>query len=261
MNCKEVENNIVGYIEGVLPEKDAVLMQKHISVCEICTELFKKTEEILNALESVPEAVPSKKLRTSFYSMLEEEKQLQPEVISLETKSKVSWKTAFQIAASIVFLFAGYTFGTYTMRQNSKQEIVNLIKETTVLKQDMLLAMIDNRSPSKRIKAVNITEEFVKPNAKVLEALINRMQYDSNSNVRLAAAEAIAKFTESEKVKTALISALSSEKNPSIQIEIIHILVKIQDKRAIEPMKKLLEEPETPNYVKEQVNAGIAHLI
>ena len=76
-----------------------------------------------------------------------------------------------------------------------------------------MLAMIENQSPSKRIQAVSFTENFIKPDVKILEALIERMQYDGNINVRLAAAEALSEFPESDIVKEAFIEALKTQKN------------------------------------------------
>ena len=52
---------------------------------------------------------------------------------------------------------------------------------------------------------------------KILKALIERMQYDSNSNVRSSAVEALSKFTDYELVRTSLIEALTAEKDSSIQ--------------------------------------------
>jgi HEAT repeat protein len=87
------------------------------------------------------------------------------------------------------------------------------------------------------------------------------MQFDTNINVRLAAAEALAKYSDIEMVKTAFIDALSTEKDPSLQIAIIHFLVKTQEKRALDPMQKLLEQPDTPDYVKAEVNSGMSQII
>ena len=125
----------------------------------------------------------------------------------------------------------------------------------------MILATIENQSPSKRIQAGSFTENFVKPDAKILEALIERMQYDGNMNVRLAAVESLSEFPESDVVKDAFIKALTTQKNPSLQIAIIQFLVKIQEKRAIKPMQELLEQSEMPNFVKEKVNSGISKII
>ena len=57
-----------------------------------------------------------------------------------------------------------------------------------------------------------------------------------------------------------MIKSLETEKVPTMQIELIQILAKIQEKRALEPMKKLLNNEETPAYVKQELEYNIASL-
>jgi hypothetical protein len=261
INCTEIENKVVDYIDGSLSEKESALIKKHIAGCNTCKEVYEETNSLMNSFVNEPIAKPSEKLKTSFEQMLAKEKKAQSKVIPLHSNKKNSFKGMLQIAASVAILFTGYLIGGYQESQNTQQEIASFQNEQKQLKENMLLAMIDNSSPSKRIKAVNYTEELTTPDTKILEALINRMQNDSNSNVRLSAAEALSKFTDSELVRVSLIETLSTEKSPSIQIEIIQILVQIQEKRALDPMKKILEQPEAPDYLKTQVNIGIAKLI
>ena len=158
-------------------------------------------------------------------------------------------------------LFLGYFTGTFTTKKDASEEIAALKTQTIELKENMMLAMMDNTSASKRIQAVNYSEEFEQPDEKITNALIDRMHYDTNINVRLAAAEALSKYSESESVKKAFIDALSTEKDPSLQIAIIQFLVQTQEKRALDSMQKLLDQPETPDYVKAEVSSGMSQII
>jgi len=261
MNCTNIENKLVDYIDGSLSIEEANAIQNHIENCASCKTALEEINSLFTAISNEPIAQPTSNLNVSFQEMLANEKKSQAKVIRLEPTRKSTYKNMLQIAASIAILFTGYLIGGYQESQNTQQEITVFQNEQKQLKENMMLAMIDNSSPSKRIKAVNYTEEFTTPDTKILEALIDRMQNDSNSNVRLSAAEALSKFTDSELVRTSLIETLTTEKNPSIQIEVIQILVDIQEKRALDPMKKILEQPEAPDYLKTQVNIGIAQLI
>ena len=262
MNCKEVEYNIIDLIDNTLSKEKANSIEKHIASCGSCKMKYDETLVLFRELESEDKRGPSDSVRTNFYNFLEEEKQLQSkDVIVLNKKPELVWKRAFQIAASIVLVFSGYFFGSQNSNQNANQEILVLQEKTIELREDMMLAMIENQSPSKRIQAVNYTENFVKPDTKILEALVERMRYDSNMNVRLAAAEALAEFPESNLVKETFIKDLTTEKDPSLQIAIIQFLVKIQEKRAIAPMQQLLEQEETQSFVKEEIKTVISNII
>nr|WP_321247988.1 HEAT repeat domain-containing protein [uncultured Psychroserpens sp.] len=263
MDCKNIEQHIVDYLDGQLSVEESKHITKHIASCDSCKTIYDETKALFSAFENVEEEMPSDNLRTGFYKLLEEEKQLlDDKIVQLsQQKKEFPWKQAFQIAASIIFMFGGYFLGSHNSKRTSNQEISALQQETIELREDMMLAMIENQSPSKRIQAVNFTESFVKPDIKILEALIGRMQYDGNMNVRLAAAEALSEFPKSTIVKDAFIEALTTQKDPSLQIAIIQFLVKIQEKRAIAPMQQLLEESDTPDFVKDQVNSGISQII
>ena len=87
------------------------------------------------------------------------------------------------------------------------------------------------------------------------------MLYDENTNVRLTAVEALREFANSEAVKEAFITALQNEKDPSIQITLIHTLVEIQEKKAIQPMRRLLEQQETQPFVKQQIESLLPKII
>lgn len=260
MNCTDIENQIIDFIDGTLTSAEMEAIKLHLSSCDNCRQLHFGTKALLKSLNEIPLEQPSANLRTSFEELLDKEKQLQAKSIVLNPH-KNSWKAVLQIAATLALLVSGYLLGSLNTNQGIKQEMLAIQNESSQMKQNLMLAMIDDRSPSKRIKAVGLSEEITKPNTKILMALIERMQYDSNSNVRLSAAEALSKFTESELVLNALMTVLTTEENPSVQIEIIQILAKVQERRAIAPMRELLERPETPIYVRDQVNIGIAQLI
>jgi len=263
MKCSQIEEVLIPYVDGMLSKEESKAVEAHIDSCTSCQVLLKETQTLFLTMQDVDEVEPGANVRQRFMTLLEEEKRLQrPNGLGGDTQKEFPWKTAFQIAASIVLLLSGYLFGSFQEGKKSEFQLASLQEETLELKQDMLLALLDNKSASKRIQAVSYTSEMdVTPDMEVIEALIERFEYDGNINVRLAAAEALSNYSENETVKTAFIASLTNEKNPTIQIAVIQFLVKVQDKRALVPMQQLLEQTETPNYVKEQVNQGLQQFI
>lgn len=263
MKCIQIENKLVAYLEKALTTEDVNTIEEHLASCQNCKRALTETQAMLQAFEVIDDEIPGEGMRENFMQLLEEEKQLQQlQGIDRYTQKEFTWKTAFQIAASIVLLLCGYLFGNFQESKESEIQITFLRQETIQLKQEMMLAMLDNKSASKRIQAVSYTSELqTAPDTEVIEALIERLNFDGNVNVRLAAAEALSNYSKDEAVKTAFITSLTNEKNPTVQIAVIQFLVTTQDQRARAPMEKLLEETETPNYVKEQLNQGLQQLI
>lgn len=262
MECSKIEELLVDYHGRELDPGTMKMVEAHLLDCDDCSKALEETKLLLTAFDDVSPKVPSETVRDGFYKMLSEEKQLQDKVRPLAHNSRPNWKIAFQIAASIILLLCGYVYGTFQQERKSETQLASLQLETASLKQEMLLALMDNKSASKRIQAVSFTSEMeTSPDPEVMEALIERLQFDGNVNVRLAAAEALSNYTTSEPVKTAFINSLTKEKNPTVQIAVIQFLVTVQEQRARVPMQQLLDETETPSYVKQQLNQGLQQLI
>ena len=216
MKCTKIENLLIDYIEENLNKEESLKVQKHIDSCVNCKKEVEEMKLFLGVLENDSEEMPSNNLKLNFNAFLEQEKQ-QTKIVQLQPKNE--WKTYLRVAASILLVVSAFLIGKY----NSN---LTHIANNQTKKEKEILAMFNNQSASKRIQAIDLSENFTKTDHKIIDALINKLFNDKNVNVRLAAAEALSKFSSLEKVKAALIKSLETEKTPSMQIEIIQILAK-----------------------------------
>lgn len=260
MEKNHVYDQIPDYLDGIMDKSEKAKFEQHIEQCNDCKKEVEEMKAFFNVLEKeVP--VPTDRLKSKFETVLEQEKIDQGKVIQLESKPS-SGRTGniLKIAASIALLVAAFQMGSLFQQQKVDADIAQLQDETNQMKQTAMLSLMENQSASKRIQGVNYIEEFEQPDEAIIKALGDRLLYDMNDNVRLTAFEALSKFTASETVKNVLIEALGNEKNPSIQVAIIQTLVQIQEKKAAEPMKKLLEQEDTQPFIKEQIKAVLPSL-
>lgn len=255
MEKQHVFDQIPDYLDGKLDMSEKAKFEQHIAECADCKKEVEEMKAFFNVFEEeIP--TPTNRLKTKFEAALEEEKMNRGKVVQMESKPSSNWtNNALKIAASIAILVASFQMGSLFQQRKVDQDIAQLQDETNQMKQTAMLSLMENQSASKRIQGVNYIEEFEKPDAAIIKALSNRLLYDDNDNVRMTAFEALVKFTSSETVKSTFIEALEKEKNPSIQVAIIQALVKIQEKKAAEPMKKLLEKEDTQPFIKEQIRA------
>ncbi len=263
MKCKHIEDQLIDYIDQNLDEEISQKIETHLLSCTNCSDALHQLQTIFEVINTEPIEKPRTDMRINFDQMLQREKAIlkDSKVVSIRKKDNISWKSILQIAATIALVLCGYFYGKFQNTASFSQEMAILKEEKQQMKQVMTISLIENESASKRLQAVNYAEEFEKPGNDILNALINKMNYDDHINVRLAAAEALAKFSDSEMVRKALINALDTEQDPGMQLELIQILVSIQEKRAIPSMEKLLKQDATPNYVKDQVKIGLPNLI
>ena len=194
------------------------------------------------------------KFTENFEDMLAEEKAKlniednqseETKVINLQERT--SWKSYLRVAASVLIVASAFIIGT--MVGNVDRDDVELV-----------LASIENESASQRIAAINRSENIQTTDRRILEAFIDRMLYDKKPSVRLAAVEALAKFSSEEIVKVAFLKALEKDSDPAIQIELIQVLAEIEEKRALTPMKNLLMNEDVPQYVKKEIEYNITSL-
>lgn len=262
MEKNHVLDLIPEYLDGVLPAEAQKQVEQHLSQCPKCQKELEETRVLLSAFDKETVEVPSDRLRSKFEEALEAEKENQAKVVLLPPKKNTHWaNTVLKIAASIALLVASFQMGSIFQQRKVTDSIALLKDETQQMKQTAMLSLMENQSASKRIQGVNYIDEFQNPDEAILKALANRLLHDENDNVRLTAFEALSKFTASDTVKNVFIEALGKEKNPSIQIGIIQVLAQIQEKKAVDPMKKLLEEEETQPFVKEQIKSALPNII
>jgi HEAT repeat protein len=253
MKCIEIQENLTEYLESSISENISSEVKSHLKSCDHCAKELEKLNTFLSLLNAEEIETPSKNLQANFDEMLAEEiKKNQPKIVQLEPKQ--NWKSYVRIAASIVIVVSAFLIGK---QQSNNTKIANTEKTN----KEEVLALLENTSASKRILAVANAEAFTKKDTKIIDALINTLLFDKNANVRLSAAEALSKFSSEAMVRDALIKSLETDSNSSVQIELIQILTKIQEKRALEPMQKMLKNEETPLYVKQQLELNLPSLL
>ncbi|PWL40503.1 hypothetical protein DKG77_02010 [Flagellimonas aquimarina] len=263
-----MENNHVTkllpeYLDNTLSKEDKEKVRKHIADCIQCKLEHDEMNILFKAFENEPISVPTESLTAKFDKALQQEKMETSKVIPISSeKKKIGWASnMLKVAASIALLVASFQMGRFLQQEKSNEDIAILLDETLQVKQTAMLSLMENQSASKRIQGVNYIEEFPNPDEAIVKALANRLLHDENDNVRLNAFEALSRFATSPTVKQAFIEALDIEKNPSIQIAIIQSLVKIQEKKAAAPMKKLLEQEDTQPFVRNEIELALPKII
>lgn len=250
MKCENIQNNIVDFLDEKLSKEDVSSIQNHLENCDECSKEFEDMKKLFFDLSEDEMEQPSARLQTNFEEMLAAEKKEQENPI-IQLQERTSWKSYLRIAASILIVVSAFLIGKVSNNTDSSNN-------TQV---NQILAQIESTSASQRIAALTLSEETNTLDTQIIQAFINRLLYDDKPSVRLAAVEALTKFTSMEMVKDALIKSLETDKDPAIQIELIQVLVKIQEKRALSPMKKLLNDDDVPEYVKKEVQINIPNVL
>jgi len=255
---KNHSERLIDYIDQTLSTEELAAMELEL---EISPELAKELHELrlmMGIIDTEEHAQPSDRLQHNFDTFLQEQlvKSEQPQDNSQQNNTTSSPNKTFSLSslykyavAAVVLILVGVLVG----RNYTQDEQIDKMSEN-------LYAMLEEKSTSQRIKAVNMSYDMETPNGGILDALINTMNTDKSSNVRLAAVTALEKFTTDEKVINAFINSLGVQEDPTVTIALINILATIKEQNAIKPLEQLLTDEKHMQFVKDEAQVGIFKL-
>lgn len=261
MECKNIQNLIVDFIEGNISGDIKEQVEQHLLVCKICSNEHRQTLQLFNDLNGITDEQPDKRLKSDFYAMLNQEKK---ELINYPKGKVIHKKRPFNrnflkyAATTMLLLGIGFLLGQQMQLKNGNQEEIALLRqELNEMQQNFSMASLTNSTASQRLKAVNTISDQIKPDDKMISTLISTLMNDENVNVKMAAANALAKYPENKEVRDVLIECLRIEEDPALQITLIGILTQIQDQRAKNAFQKILQNDNTIAVVKQQAEEGL----
>jgi HEAT repeats len=166
-----------------------------------------------------------------------------------------------RIAAGFIFLLVSVGIGYWINKNNEQQkEIARLREEMDSTKRMMMAMMTNPQSASQRMLGVAASYQLEKADDEIVNALLKAMNEDPNTNVRLAALDALSKFHQQEHVRMALISALAKQKDPVVQISLIRLMVEMKEKSVIKELDRITKDKEMIKAVKDEAYSGLLKL-
>lgn len=257
---------VTGYLQNDLNPEEQKKLDNLVESGEIDLLDLKEMEMMYGKMDSIDTPKPSSAMRDRFYSMLEEEKQAQ--TVSWSHKLNV-WideqKHRFQLRyvvyAAAVFL-AGLMVGDlYAPISNQDEQIDQLMSEVSQMREVMMISLLDNSSPTERLKAVNISSEIRSVDERVVNALLKTLNNDSNVNVRLAAVDALTSHASNPAARSGLINSIANQQSPIVQAALADAMLALQERQSVDEFKKLLARDELDSNVRNKLENTIAELI
>ena len=294
MNPEQRHIHLTDYVSGQLSASMQEEMEALLKTDPKLRQEAQEMQEMWEMLNKTDDQEPPADMDVAFYAFLEQEQQETEKlakVVSL-TKGRNLWRDTLKYAAGLALLCGTFLIGRSTAPTkevlvpqivekfivkpqsetpaNTKsndplpavmmKELITLKKEMKSTKELVMLSMLKQESPSQRIKAVNFSYEMTAPDRKVLEALVRTLNQDANTNVRMAAAEALSHFGNDKRVRDALIQTLRKQQDPMLQVAVIEILVNLREKRALPEMMAISDTDQVPQFVRDKAEEGVSVL-
>jgi len=273
MICDRIREQIPACLAGRLDPAARERVIDHLDSCSACRAEMAELGVVWRGLEAMSEPEPSEALRTRFLEMLnayEEGYQEAQRKQAYAVPRKTWWaglvpsRPAWQVAFSAALLLAGALGGRYLAAPrpvaSPTQEMAQLRGQIEDLRQLVTLSMLQQDSPSARLRGVTYSYQVTQPDQQVEQALLHAANHDSNINVRLSAVDALAKFAHNPEVRRALVDSLPVQDSPLVEIALIDLLVEFHDKDAAPELRKLARDAEANQEVRERASAGLQKL-
>lgn len=256
MQKEKIEGLIIDYIDGKLSEQEKTLLQGELARNKDAYQLYEQTREVVQAMDRSAKLEPSVKLKQRFDQLLKEEIAQQK-----QTKTLFFSPTFYRAAAAVFLVLSGVAIG-YWLNENQQheQELMVLKGQMQEMRNMMMVKMGNQESASQRMIAVAQVMEMEKPDDEIVKVLVKTMNEDVNTNVRMAALDALSKFHQDPLVRKELVSALAKQKDPVVQIALIQLMVKMKEKGVVKDLQHLVDDAKTMKAVKDEAYSGLMKL-
>ncbi len=253
---EKLESLIIDYIDNKLNSVDKEKIEQELMRNAEAYKLYEQLKEVMQVMDRAARLEPSGKLKTGFEAMLSEE------VLSgKKTKTVFFTPVLYRAAAVVALLLLGTSIAYWINRYNDQQREIAQLQQQMKETKDLMMMMLGNeQSASKRIQGVNVAYNITRADDEIVRALVTTMNGDPNSNVRLAALEALGKFIDDPAVRRALIASLPRQQDPIVQIALIQLMVKMKEKSVLNELQRIVDDASTMKAVRDEAYSGIMKL-
>ena len=213
---------------------------------------------------NIPE--PSEEMDLKFYDMLHGE-MAKTEGLNNNSQSgfwsflEVLWQPKFAYGLLLVCLGLGLGYFLRPETNQPVQTIANQENDTDGVREQLVLTLLEQPSANQRLQGIGEANKISKVDERIIRALLQTLNNDSNVNVRLAAIESLTNYLDRPEVREGLVQSIVKQDSPLVQITLANLMVALQEKQSIEPFKTLMRTKELDTSVKQKLETTINAII
>lgn len=271
MKCETEKEQLTLYMNNQLSAAQSATVEKHITECAECRAELETSMQLWNLMDEIQAPEPAANMQVKFDVMLDVYKK-ELEYIKRFTvnplaklKQLFTLNPAFTMAYSVILVVVGVGIGLVANKPSGViagggNKIDTLTAQVHDLKETVTLALLQNPSASERIRGVSFTSEIKGENKNIIKALFTTLNNDDNPNVRLVTLEALTHYANDPVIREGLIASIVEQDNPLVQSALADVMLKLQEKRSVQPFKKLLQQKDLNSMVKDKIEETITQL-
>ncbi len=119
--------------------------------------------------------------------------------------------------------------------------------------------LADSNSASTRLAAILEIDRTAKLDDELVGLLADAMNHDANSNVRMAALDALGRRAQDPYITELFITSLTTQNDPFVQLGLIHFLKQVDNEMVDQTLYALADDPNTFTVVKDEAYATLLY--
>ena len=271
MMCERIREQFPACLAGRLDPAAREKVIDHLETCSACRAEMAELGVVWRGMEAMQEPEPSPAMRTRFLETLHAYQEGFQEAQRKQTNAGRAsfwsgwWpaRPAWQAAFAALLLVAGVVGGRYALSPRAPEanpELAQLQGQVENLRQLVALSLLQQQSPSARLRGVTYSYQIAQPDQQVQQALLHAVNHDSNVNVRLSAVDALAKFANDPAVRRALADSLPTQDSALVQVALIDLLTQLGEKDSVGALQKLAQDSRADQEVRQRAASAAEKL-
>ncbi|WP_116127721.1 HEAT repeat domain-containing protein [Lewinella sp. IMCC34183] len=243
------EADLIDYLAGELPPE----RYRQVKSALLTDSRLEEELEILRLLREdlcQPEDVaPSPAADRRFAELLA----TQPEPSAVRRTLHPRAAALIGVAASLLLVFG---LGWYSGRSDTTQLESQLAATRT-----LMLELMQDENSTTRMQAATISLEVAVADPAVIANLGRMLRTDDNTNVRLAALDALQRFADDPAARQEMLDAMAGSPPPGVQAQLMETLVHLGERRVLPYLEDLIQNDSIPRPLRDAAELGTFKLI
>jgi hypothetical protein len=259
-HCTEDELTLYYYGES----KRADRIEQHLQQCEPCAAAYRSIAGTLGLVGGMEPPARDERYGLEVWQRIRHD--LPPQESSWPMRWS-SWYRPAMAASVAVMIIAAFAAGRSMRRQAPSpqelaqaQNLADLRVELREMRQMLTLSLMQQQSATERLRGVSGSVQIDQPDNEIVRALLDTLMHDPNVNVRLAAVDALRRFSQRDVVRQGTIQALADSSFPLVQIALIDFMVETRERAAIEALQRLAQDAAANEAVRGRAAWGVEQL-
>ena len=261
MICERVREQIPECLAGRLDSASRERLLAHLEACPACRAELAEMNAVWRGLGSLPDPEPDPAMRARFLEVIEAYQAGRAAGLGRQAEGLPHSRHVWQAVLAFALLMVGVFLGRFvTQPRGASPDVAQLQGQVESLRQLVTLSLLQEQSPSSRLRGVTYSYQMAQPDAQVEQALLYAVNHDSNVNVRLSAVDALEKYGANPQIRRALADAVPVQDSPLVQIALMDLLVELNDKEAAPTLRQLAQDAQADNQVRQHAAWAIQRM-